>query len=523
MTGVPPHAGSRHTLILCQTPCTQQCADGTPNLHQTTDLLGMIKTLLHSARWWGGMALMCVLPTLVEGAELVIATVNNGHMITLQRVASEFERMRPDIRLRWVTLEEGPLRQQITRDITTNTGQFDVITIGAYEASIWGRRGWLRPVEPAKAYDVDDLLTPIRQAVTVDGKLFALPFYGESSMTLVRTDLLKAAGITISGRPTWDEIRTVARALHAPDKGISGICLRGKPGWGENMSLITTMVNAHGGQWFDMGWAPQLDSPPWQAAVSLYIDLLRHYGPPGAVANGYNENLALFMAGRCGVWVDATVAGSFVNRPEFSRVEGKVAFLPAPTAMTSKGSHWLWTWALAVPTVSRRPEAAMAFIEWATSKEYVDIVARDVGWTAVPSGTRTSTYQQGPFRRSNRHADIERQAIATASPNDATLPRSPYVGVQYVAIPEFQSIGTAVGQQISMLLQSNMPVQEALHRAQRLTEGKMRAAGYLAPAEASGGAPAAASKAGAKKPAARKPAPRRKNVKPRAGRPAPSR
>ncbi|MFT3858731.1 MAG: sugar ABC transporter substrate-binding protein [Aquabacterium sp.] len=438
----------------------------------------MIKSLLHSIRLSGLAMLAAALPLLARGAELVVVTVNNGHMIALQKVSAEFERMRPDVRLRWVVLEEGPLRQQLTRDIATGAGHYDVMTIGAYEAPIWGRRGWLKPIEPTKAYDADDLLPPIRQALTVDGRLYALPFYGESSMTLVRTDLLKAAGIALPAQPSWEQIRQAARQLHAPDKGTYGICLRGKPGWGENITVVTTMVNTHGGQWFDLNWKPQIDTPPWHAAVSLYAELLTQYGPPGAVANGYNENLALFMAGRCAIWVDATVAGSFVNRPDASRVAGKVAFLQAPTATTTKGSHWLWTWAMAIPATSQKAEAAQAFIEWATSKDYVDIVARDLGWNAVPSGTRTSTYKQGPFQRSNRHAEVERQAIATADPRDATLPRSPYVGVQYAAIPEFQSIGTAVGQLLGQVLQSELTVDEALRKAQSLTEGKMRAAGY---------------------------------------------
>jgi sorbitol/mannitol transport system substrate-binding protein len=423
-------------------------------------------------------ALALAAPT--QAVELVVATVNNGHMITLQRLSSHFEQAHPDIRLKWVTLEEGALRQQVTRDISTRSGRFDIMTIGAYEAPIWGKRGWLGPLTPSASYEVDDLLAPIRQSLSVDGQLYALPFYGESSMTMVRTDLLKAAGITLSANPTWDQIKAAAKAMHAPDKGVYGICLRGKPGWGENMTLITPMVNTHGGQWFDMGWKPQLDTPPWHTAVTLYVDLLRQYGPPGAAANGYNENLALFMAGRCAIWVDATVAGGFVNRPGLSKVVGKVAFLQAPTAVTPKGAHWLWTWALAIPASSSKAQAAQRFIEWATSKDYIALVALQEGWSAVPSGTRQSTYDQPAFQQANAHAEVERQAIASANPQDSTKPKSPYVGVQWAAIPEFQAIGTVVGQQISQLLQGKEPAQvnETLDKAQQVVERKMREAGY---------------------------------------------
>jgi sorbitol/mannitol transport system substrate-binding protein len=416
-----------------------------------------------------------------QAVELMVATVNNGHMITLQKLAGVFEQAHPDIRLKWVTLEEGALRQQVTRDVSTKAGRFDIMTIGAYEAPIWGKRGWLKPLTPSPSYAVDDLLVPIRQSLSVDGRLFALPFYGESSMTMVRTDLLKAAGITLSANPTWDQIKAAAKAMHAPDKGVYGICLRGKPGWGENMTLITPMVNTYGGQWFDMSWKPQLDSTPWHVAVALYVDLLRHYGPPGAAANGYNENLALFMAGRCAIWVDATVAGSFVNRAGQSKVAGQVAFLQAPTAVTPKGAHWLWTWALAIPASSSKAQAAQTFIEWATSKDYISLVAKQEGWAAVPSGTRQSTYEQAAFQQANAHAEVERQAIASANPQDATKPKSPYVGVQWAAIPEFQAIGTVVGQQISALLQGKeaLGVGEQLDKVNLVVERKMREAGYL--------------------------------------------
>ena len=410
--------------------------------------------------------------------ELSIATVDNGHMLTLQKLARRYEASHPEIRLKWVTLEEGALRQQVSRDVATGAGRFDIMTIGAYEAPIWGRRGRLRPLTPAPAYDVDDLLHGIRQSLSVERQLYALPFYGESSMTMVRKDLLDAAGLNLPAQPTWDQIRNVAARLHDPAQGVAGICLRGRPGWGENMSLLTPIVNTYGGQWFDMNWRPRLDSPAWRQAVSLYVDLLRRYGPPGAAANGYNENLALFMAGRCALWVDATVAGSFVNRPGLSKVAGKVAFMQAPVGSTPKGSHWLWTWALAIPASSKKAEAAQAFIEWATSREYIELVAQQEGWGAVPSGTRQSTYRNPAFLQANAHAAVEQEAIASANPLDATVPKSPYAGIQFVALPEFQSIGTAVGQMISELLQRPDSVDATLAKAQAYTDQRMRVAGF---------------------------------------------
>ena len=411
--------------------------------------------------------------------ELVVATVNNGHMIEMQKLSKNFEAANPDIKLKWVTLEEGVLRQRVTTDIATKGGQFDVMTIGMYETPIWGKKGWLMELKPDAAYDVDDLLPAMRQGLSADGKLYAAPFYGESSMLMYRKDLAEKAGVTVPEKPTWAQIKDLAAKIHNPSAGVYGICLRGKPGWGDNMALITTIVNTYGGQWFDMSWKPQLESKPWKDAINFYVDLLKNYGPPGSSANSFNEILALYNEGKCGMWVDATIAASFITDPKQSKVADKVAFAQAPTAVTPKGANWLWAWALAIPAGSQKADAAQKFINWATSKDYVQLVAKTNGWAAVPTGTRKTTYLSRDFRQAAKFAEAEQKAIFSANPTDSTLPKSPYVGVQFAAIPEFQAIGITVGQQMSSALAGKTTVDEALKASQAAAEREMKKAGYL--------------------------------------------
>jgi sorbitol/mannitol transport system substrate-binding protein len=410
--------------------------------------------------------------------DLVIATVNNGHMIEMQKHTKEFEAANPGITLKWVTLEEGVLRQRVTTDIATKGGQFDVMTIGLYEAPIWSKKGWLTAIKTDAAYDVDDILPAIRSGLSLDGKLYAAPFYGESSMTMYREDLVKAKGLTMPSNPTWVQMADIVSKIHDPAKGVYGLCLRGKPGWGDNMAFLTTMVNTYGGQWFDMAWKPQIDTKPWHDAISMYVDLMKKYGPPGASANSFNENLALFNEGKCGVWIDATIAASFISDPKQSKVADKVAFAQAPTAVTPKGSNWLWSWNLAIPVSSKQPEAAQKFITWATSKDYINLIAKSDGWAAVPTGTRKSTYANVEFQKVAKFATEEKKAIDSANPNDSTLPKSPYVGVQYAAIPEFQAIGLAVGQQMSAALAGKVTVDAALKTSQIAAEREMTKGGY---------------------------------------------
>ncbi|MFT6607614.1 MAG: sorbitol/mannitol transport system substrate-binding protein [Halocynthiibacter sp.] len=379
-----------------------------------------------------------------------------------------------------MTLEENILRQRVTTDIATKGGQYDVMTIGTYEAPIWAKQGWLVELDDLGAdYDVDDLLPAIRGGLSMDGKLFAAPFYGESSMVMYRKDLMEAAGMEMPGAPTWDDIKAAAAAMTDKDNEVYGICLRGKAGWGENMAFLGAMANSYGARWFDEEWNPQFDTPEWKATLTDYLDLMNNYGPPGASGNGFNENLALFQTGKCGMWIDATVAASFVTNPKDSAVADKVGFALAADKGLGKRGNWLWAWNLAIPAGSEKTDAAKKFVAWATSKDYLALVAANEGWANVPPGTRTSLYENPEYQAAAPFAKMTLDSINSADPQNPTVKPVPYVGVQFVAIPEFQGIGTSVGQQFSAALAGSITADEALEKAQALTMREMKKAGYI--------------------------------------------
>jgi polyol transport system substrate-binding protein len=410
---------------------------------------------------------------------LTIATVNNGDMIRMQKLTDDFTAKHPDIQIEWVTMEENVLRQKVTTDIATKGGQYDVLTIGTYEVPIWAKAGWLVPLDNLGAdFDVNDLLPPIRSGLSVNGKLYASPFYGESSMTMYRKDLFEKAGLKMPEAPTWEFIADAARKINDKSSETYGICLRGKAGWGENMAFLTAMANSFGARWFDENWKAQFDQPEWKKALEFYVNLMKDAGPPGASSNGFNENLALFQTGKCGIWIDATVAASFISDPKQSKVADKVGFALAPDAGLGKRGNWLWAWSLGIPAGSQKTEAAEKFIAWATSKDYINLVASKEGWANVPPGTRTSLYENPQYLKGAPFAKVTLDSINAADPTKPTVKPVPYVGVQFVAIPEFQGIGTAVGQMFSAALAGQMSPEQALASAQQLTEREMRKAGY---------------------------------------------
>jgi len=428
----------------------------------------------------GAVSLLAVGSTAYAQTKLTIATVNNGDMIRMQGLTDDFKAKNPDIDIEWVTLEENVLRQKVTTDIATKGGQFDVLTIGTYEVPIWAKQGWLVPLDGLGAdYDVDDLLPAIRSGLSADGKLYAAPFYGESSMVMYRKDLFEKAGLTMPDAPTWDFIADAARKITDKPGEVYGICLRGKAGWGENMAFLTAMSNSFGARWFDESWKPQFDQAEWKDTLNLYVNLLNDAGPPGASSNGFNENLALFNSGKCGMWIDATVAASFVTNPKDSTVADKVGFALAPNKGLGKNANWLWAWSLAVPGGSQKADAAQKFISWATSKDYLKLVAAKEGWANVPPGTRTSLYANPDYQAAAPFAKMTLDSINSADPTHPTVKPVPYTGVQFVAIPEFQGLGTTVGQLFSGALAGQMTVDEALAQAQESATREMTEAGYI--------------------------------------------
>ncbi len=424
----------------------------------------------------GASALALVFSTNATAAELTIATVNNGDMIRMQKYTDDFTTANPDITLNWVTLEENDLRQKVTKDIATKGGQYDILTIGMYEAPIWGAKDWLVPLTGLD--DAADILPAVAGGLSHNGTLYAAPFYGESSMVMYRKDLMEKAGLTMPDAPTWDFIIDAANKMTDRANGVNGVCLRGKAGWGENMAFLTAMSNSFGARWFDENWKPQFDTAEWKDTLDTYLKLMKDAGPEGASGNGFSENLALFQTGKCGMWMDATVAASFVTDPKASSVADKVGFALAPDKGLGKRANWLWAWALAVPAGSQKVEEAQKFVSWATSKHYTELVAAKEGWANVPPGTRTSLYANPEYQKVP-FAKMTLDSMNAADPLKPTVKPVPYVGVQFAAIPEFAGIATKVGELFSNALAGQITSDDALAQAQVYATDEMTKAGYI--------------------------------------------
>jgi sorbitol/mannitol transport system substrate-binding protein len=402
---------------------------------------------------------------------VTVAVVSNplitGQMIPLTQ--SVFEKANPGITVKFATYTEGDLRAAIEKDVSTHSNAFNVIMIGPYEAPLFAKNGWLTDLTSSyintdAAYDAADLLPPVAKALSYKNDLYAVPFYGESSMLYYRTDLLKAAGITMPAHPTWAQVAGFAAKLNQPGK-VSGICLRGLAGWGDNMASLDTVVNTFGGEWFNTSWAPQLTSPAFEAATSFYVNLIRKDGEPGASSDSFNQLLTLYGQGKCAMWYDSTVAATSIAT-SFPSIAATTGYAFAPVDKTTS-SGWLWSWALGIPQGTANSGAAWKFVSWATSKQYDSLVASKYGWAAVPPGSRTSLYSNPSYLAAAKaFAPITIASINSTDPDHPTVNPVPYVGVQYVDIPQFESLGVQVGQQIAGAIAGTETVSQALSTSQ---------------------------------------------------------
>jgi sorbitol/mannitol transport system substrate-binding protein len=397
---------------------------------------------------------------------ITMAAVDNPQMADLKTLLPIFETAHPTIKVNIVTLPEDQLRQQVTTDVAAKSGRFDLFTEGTYEVPIWAKLGWIENLSPYIAkdpsYAPDDLIAGIKGALTYNNNLYAVPFYGESSMLMYRKDMLSAVGITMPDHPTWDQVAAAAKAVNS--SSVNGICLRGLPGWGEQLAPLDTVVNTFGGRWFDQNWNAQLTTPAWHDAVTFYVNLLKSAGEPGAGNAGFTECLNAYNSGKVAMWYDATVAAS--NFTGAAATNSGYAY--APTKLTPY-SGWLWSWALGIPSTSTKKDAAWTFIDWATNKDYIKLVGTKLGWAHVPPGTRTSTYSIPEYQAAaGAFASVTVDSIAHADVTHSTVDAVPYIGVQYVDIPEFQQLGDQVSQEFAKVIAGGQTVDQALQRAQAL-------------------------------------------------------
>jgi sorbitol/mannitol transport system substrate-binding protein len=421
--------------------------------------------------------------TPAQSKTIRVAIVGNPQMEDIAKLTPSLFTKRTGIKVRYSILEEGKLREIVTRDVGSGGRQFDVVMIGPYEAPQFGASGLLKNLTPfAKrdaSYKFNDVIPAVRNALSAKGKMYASPFYAESSFVMYRKDVMRAKGVTIPAKPTWDQIAAIARRIDS--NNMAGICLRGKPGWGDLGASFTTVLNTFGGTWWSAkaNGEPdkaQVDKPAFRQALTFYVNLLKDAGEKDAANASFNECLAQFKDGKVAMWYDATVAAGILEAND-SAVKGKNGYALAPVKKT-KASGWLWTWALAIPREAPDTATAWKYISWATGPAYIKAAGTRIsgGWAAIPPGTRLSTYRIPQYKRAAKaFAAITLSAMRAAPINNPGTTKRPGVpGVQYVGIPEFQDVGNQCTEQFSSVIAGRTSIDDALKACQQIASQAIR-------------------------------------------------
>jgi sorbitol/mannitol transport system substrate-binding protein len=404
-----------------------------------------------------------------------VLMVANPQMVDIQKLTKDTFTKDTGIKVNYTVLPENEQRDKATQDVATGAAQYDVHTVGAYEVPIWAKNGWLKDVtsyaEEDSDFDKADLLKPMVQSLSgEDGKLYGLPFYGESSFLMYRKDVLAKEKITMPAKPTWQQVADIAAKVDGAQPGMKGICLRGLPGWGQMFAPLTTVVNTFGGTWFTEDWEAQVNAPEFKQAVNFYVNLVKAHGEAGASQAGFTECLNAMSQSKVAMWYDATSAAGSLEDPKVSKVAGKVGYAPAPVKETDS-SGWLWTWAWVMPETTKNADSAAKFMLWASSKEYEKTVGEKLGWSRVPAGKRESTYSIPEYKKASAaFGEQTLAAIQAADPENPGVQPRPTIGVQFVGIPEFQDLGTKVSQDIAAAIAGRGTVDEALSKGQALAE-----------------------------------------------------
>jgi sorbitol/mannitol transport system substrate-binding protein len=429
-----------------------------------------------------GMALALVATTAIAGTvaaqderSINVAVVGNPQMEDIADLTPELFTADTGINVNYTILEEQTLREIVTRDVGAGGQQFDVVMIGMFEAPQFGRNGWLvdlnQYAEGDEEYQLDDLIPAVRDGLSYEGALYAAPFYAESSFVMYRQDLVDEAGLTMPEAPTWDEIAELAREIDSDE--VAGICLRGKPGWGDLGASFTTVLNTFGATWWEAGEGDtigeaRIDTPEFREALQFYVDLVNEAGQDDAANSSFNECLNQYLEGNVAMWYDATVAASLLEADD-SPVKGLNGYALAPTNVTDT-SGWLWAWALAIPENAPDKDTAWEYVSWATGPDYLRQAAENLegGWAVVPPGTRQSLYETPEYQEAaGAFAQKTLDAMLAAPINDpGTTPRPGLPGVQFVGVPQFQDVGTRCTQEFSAAIAGNLSVDEAISNCQ---------------------------------------------------------
>jgi multiple sugar transport system substrate-binding protein len=237
----------------------------------------------------------------------------------------------------------------------------------------WASRLALTPLDDliaATRFDTTKFYPALWSEMGWEGRTFAVPANSTSYALFYNRALFRAAGLDPDGPPaTWAELEETARRLTARDASGRITQAGFVPDYG-NLPTTQLMAWQQGVEYLSPdGGRVDLDNPQVRQALGWMADFYADYGVRELKA--FTAGLGTadqhgFLSGKLGM---AVLDLSFLDQIEEYAPALDYGVAPIPTFPGRPSASSAGSWWLAIPRGARHPEAAWAFIRFATENE----------------------------------------------------------------------------------------------------------------------------------------------------------
>jgi multiple sugar transport system substrate-binding protein len=411
-----------------------------------------------------------------EGQEITVAVIPASYFDNLIAIASDFEAL-SGVKVRFEKVPPGQIRQKAMLDLTSKTATYATHAADPMYYPLYVSNKWVEPLDKYledsaltdKAwFDVNDVLKPWRDANSVDGKLYGMPYDGEMTVQVYRKDLYAAKGLKPA--ETFDDWVRNAQAVHDPNNRVWGMAVRGFAGAGQNMYIYPSIFRAFGGNWFENGKV-KVNGAEAVKALDWYVDVQSRLAP-AAVRNWNWPDIAdAFAQGTLGAYIDAHSSAAVLNNPEKSQVIGKIGFARWPKGPSGKRVTSIWNWGFPINAAlsDKAKRATWLFITWASAAETQARTSWKFSGPAKRSGVNRASLWKAPdfvaLMRASGDNFVEAALQSLEQGTDVDWrPR----------VPQWPALGDTMAVAIQSALVGQKKSKEALDEAQTRIDQIMR-------------------------------------------------
>lgn len=403
-----------------------------------------------------------------KGESITVAVIPASYFDNLGTLIPQFEAL-TGIRVRLDKVPPGQIRQKAVLDLSSKTGTYATHAADPMYYPLYAANKWVDPLDtylndhtltdPAW-FDYDDILKAWRDADSIHGKPYGIPYDGEVTLQVYRKDLYKAKGLKAA--QTYDELLSNAKALTDPAQRLYGLALRGFAGAGQNMYIYPSIFRGFGGDWFHDGKI-RVNGPKAVQALEWYVQALSKYAP-SAVRNWNWPDIAdAFSQGTIACYIDANSSEAVITNPTKSKVVGKIAYARWPKGPDGKRVTSIWNWGFPINAAlsASAKRATWLFITWAASAETQARTSWKFAGPAKRSGlNRLSLWKSAEFADAMKDAgDNFIQASLESLEHDTDVDWRPRV-------PQWPAIGDTMAVAVQAALVGQKTAKAALDQAQ---------------------------------------------------------